>query len=100
MAGAMIILFVLVVNVIAAFIGTDSATGTSAYGKCTTSNSNVTTCESVGKTNFFTAVADTTFTGFTGAPSIINVLWGIFMGVLLTVAILLIVLAFIPTTSS
>lgn len=98
MAGAMIILFVLVVNTMAAFITTGATTSGSVTG-CTSSDTN-TTCEAVGKTSFLASVLDVTFTGFTGAPTIINVLWGVLMGVLLTVAVLLIVLAFIPFTNS
>lgn len=105
MSGAMIILFVLVVNVMAAFIGTDTATGTGSFSSaCASGGSNSTSnhadCEAQSKASFFSSVFGTTFTGFgSEAPVIVNALWGLTMGILLTVGVLLIVLAFIPLTS-
>lgn len=98
MEGSLILLFYLLMNVVAAFItnGSDSSTFSDA---CSTSN-DVTTCESAGKASFFSALADVTVTGFDGAPDIVNALWVVTGVFLLSMGILLIVLAFIPTTSA
>lgn len=95
--GALIILFYLVINVVAAFIETGAASG--GFTDSCTSSQNVTTCESAGRESFFEAVADVSVSGFTGAPVIVNVLWLLIGVFLISLAILNIVLAFTPTTS-
>lgn len=96
--GASIVLFVLVTNLLVTFNNTSAAS--SAYPTGCTAGQNNTQCEAAGKTSFFAAVLGTTFQGFgDDAPEILNVAWGVIMGFLLTVAVLLIVLAFVPFTN-
>lgn len=104
LAGVLIILFVLVANIMAAFIESGIANWDAGAAEgsefATCSEGNYTDCDNVGKTSFFTTLADVSFSGFDGAPSIVNVLWLTTMGLLLTAAILLIVTSFIPLTSA
>lgn len=113
--GASIIGFVLLVNLLAAYVttsiksGQEATTTNTTYspnsgldGSCSTTrsgSSNVTTCQATGKSSFFAAVAGTTFTGFEGAPFIVNATWSLVMSLALTVAVLLIVSSFIPFLS-
>jgi hypothetical protein len=94
----MIVLFLLVVNILIAFIET-GATDSASFASCE-DEATYTDCDNVGKTSFFETLADVSFTGITGAPAIINAIWLTVMGLLLTTAILLIVVSFIPTTSA
>jgi len=83
--GAVIILFFLTIEVMAAYF-TSGMAGTSGpsntfSSSCNESN-NVTTCGDTGKEAFFSAVVSTTISGFDGAPDIVNLLWlliGIFL---------------------
>lgn len=97
MGGALILLFVLLVNTVAAFVEGGTSTGDS-FSNCSESG-NITECENVGKGSFFSQVADVTFTGIDDLPDWLNAAYIITMGLLLTTAILLIVLAFIPLTN-
>lgn len=97
MSGVMIILFVLVVNLLNAFIISGSTATTQLEG-CTSSN-NVTTCESQGKESFFDSLFGATFMPFDGAPVILNAVWAMVMLTLLSTGVLLIVLSFIPFTA-
>lgn len=98
MSGVLIILFLLIVNILIAFISSGAAP-TSEFSDCSESGT-FEDCDNVGKTSFFSALADVSFTGFPDAPLIINALWLTTMGLLLSTAILLIVVSFIPTTSA
>lgn len=98
MQGVLIVLFLLVANIVMAVIQTGAASA-SEFSNCSNS-STYEECDNVGKTTFFSALADVSFTGFSGAPDWLNAIWLTTMGLLLSAAILLIVLAFIPTTSA
>lgn len=104
LAGVLIVLFVLVANIMAAFIESGIAdwdAGSAEGGEfANCSEGNYTDCDNVGKTSFFSTLADVSFSGFDGAPAIVNALWLTTMGLLLTTAILLIAVSFIPTTSA
>jgi len=98
MTGASILLFLLLVNLITATIVSGTSTS-SEFVRCTGTDTNA-TCENVGKTTFFHAVADVALGNFgTGTPLWISAVWVLVGGLLLSVAILLIVLAFIPLTN-
>lgn len=105
LAGVLIVLFILVANILGAFIQsgiTNWDTGTaesSEFANCSDAGE-FEDCDNVGKTTFFHTLADVTFSGFDGAPVIVNALWLTTMGLLLTTAILLIVVSFVPTTSA
>lgn len=99
-------LFVLVANIVAAFIEagienweTPTTAESSEFSDCSDS-ATLEDCDNVGKTSFFSALADVSFTGFDDAPAIVNAVWLTIMGLLLSTAILLIVVSFIPTTSA
>lgn len=100
--GFLIVLFVVVVNTVVAFI-TTSATGVGGVEEVGWTNcdqdDNFTSCENVGKTTFLAEVFDVSYTGIDGAPPFLNLLYVIIVGGLFTVGILLIVLAFVPTTA-
>lgn len=98
MEGVLIIVFLLVVNVLIAFVKLGVA-NTSEFSDCADAET-YEDCDNVGKTTFFSALADVSFTGFDGAPPIVNAIWLSVMGLFLSAAILLIVLSFIPTTSA
>lgn len=98
LSGVLIILFLLVVNIVVAFV--DSGVATSSNFSDCSEEATYEDCDNVGKTSFFSALADVSFTGFTGAPVVVNALWLTMMGLLLSTAILLIVVSFIPTTSA
>ena len=95
LSGALIILFVLLLGAIVTAVSGSVASGQD-FSNCSTSN-NITECENVGKGSFFSQVADVTFAG--GIGGFFGVLYSLIMGLLLTVGILLIVLAFIPLTA-
>lgn len=98
-AGGLIVLFILLVGGVIAFI-VDGATSSTEFVRCSGTDTN-STCENVGKTTFFSAVRDTTLLGDfgDGTPAWVTTIWIITMGFLLSLAILLIVLAFVPLTS-
>jgi hypothetical protein len=98
LSGVLIVLFLLIVNIVVAFIESGVASS-SSFSSCD-SEGTYEDCDNVGKTSFFSALADVSFTGFTGAPDIVNAIWLTMMGLLLSTAILLIVVSFIPTTSA
>ena len=100
--GSLIILCFLMIGVVAAFI-TNGATsegddGTSTEFSQQCDSGNFTNCGDTGKSTFFDAIRDTAVGSFgDGTPLIVSVLWilgGVF---LLSVGVLLIVSAFIPT---
>lgn len=94
-AGAMIVLFVIIANLLTAFIqvGTTAQDG---FTRCD-DDGNVTVCESSGTGSFISAVADVTVSGLNGAPLIFNALYVLVLAGLLVVGVVLIVSGFIPT---
>lgn len=96
--GMMIILFLLIIGFLITFVRAGT-TNDNNFVKCSGTD-NATQCENVGKTSFFSAVRDVAVGDFgDDTPTWISGLWLLAAGVLLSTAILLVVLAFIPLTS-
>lgn len=101
LSGLLIIVGVILINTVVAFVEVGITSGSVVPDNlpgCSTSD-NATECHELGKTSFLAAVAGVTFTGFDGAPTVFNVLWGVVMSLLLVGGVLLIALSFIPFTS-
>lgn len=97
LAGGLIVLFVLVVNLVTADITTGDTTASYPVG-CTATDTNV-TCERVGKTTFFASVLHTSVHGIDGAPDIVNASYLVVTGFLFIIGVFLMLLSFIPFTS-
>jgi len=89
------VLFVILTNVLVAFIQT-GATDTTGLSGCST-NDNVTSCESVGRGSFFSSLGDVTVSGLDGAPLIFNALYVTVLGGLLIIGLVIFVVGLIPT---
>lgn len=98
MAGILILLTFLLLNIVITVVNTDTGTGTAPTG-CTGAN-NFTTCQDVGKTSFLASLFQTTVSGVTDAPPVMNAIYLLVSATLLVTGILLVVLAFVPLTNS
>lgn len=105
MTGALIVLFVVVTSFVAGTVSAlfqeDAAPASTAYARCTSSDTNA-TCENLGKTSFLHNVFEATILPFgtsDGIGGFLSVMWLLVMGFLLAAGIILIVLAFIPFTA-
>lgn len=99
LAGGLIVLFVIIVNLLTAFITTSAAATAFEDDFGCAGQSNVSNCEEEGETDFFAEVAATAVTGIEGAPGIVNACYVVTMGFLFAIGLLLIALSFAPLTS-
>ena len=94
--GALIILYIVMSQSIAAYIvsQTEPDTGVAGCETITLHANNTTTCSGSGP-SFINYVLDVSISGIDGAPSWFNALWVIFHAILLVLALTLIVAYFI-----
>lgn len=95
LSGLIMVLFVIVVDVLVAFIISGTG-GTTTIAGCT-SNTNATACQTVGGTTFLASLAQTTITGIDALPAPLSFLYPILMDGILIGGIILMALAFGPT---
>lgn len=107
LSGALIVLFVVVVSLVAGTVSAlfeeDTAPAGASFTKCTTTD-DATTCHDVGKGSFLKEVFGATIMPFNGDGStlagFLNAVWLLVMGFLLVAGVLLIVSSFIPLLSA
>ncbi len=99
--GISLILFLIVAGVVIALANGQEATG-NGLAACETDGQNATDCQAEAQSSgsFIDTIRNVEIFSFgDGTPTEIVVLWAIIAATLLTAAILLIVLAFVPLTS-
>lgn len=106
LTGSIMLLFVLIVNVMIAFITTGAGETPlvvqEACGDFEPSGNETEDfeeCEQVGKQAFLAMLAQVTISGLPGAPLMVNVLYLTIMGFLAIVGLLLVATGFLPFTS-
>lgn len=95
--GVSIILFVLVINLLVAFITTGAATATPFEQDC---SGNATACsqDAASQASFFSTLKNAAVNPLgDGTPEIISSLWFLIMITLLTTGILLVIFSAVPT---
>lgn len=90
LAGALILLTLIVIELVFTFINTGVVNPRTTNG-CTTAD-NETVCGSVGQTNFYNSLKTTAVTGIDGAPDYVNTFWLIISAFVLALGIILMVL--------
>lgn len=102
LSGVLIILFLIVLNLLLAFIQTGATTADGFDQDCAGQNATACAEEAQTQSTFFDTLFGVTVAGQpfgADAPTILNVLAFVIMLTLLSTAILLIVLAFVPLTA-
>jgi len=90
LSGALMVLSVLIVNLLVAFMISDSTT-TDPIPGCQTSD-NYTTCQSVSTTTFAHAFISASLGDLGDAPAIIGAAYALILGAILVIGVVLIVL--------
>lgn len=102
MSGVLIILFLVILNLLLAFIQTGATTANGFDQDCSGQNATACAEEAQSQSAFFSTLFSVSVAAQpfgADAPTILNVLAFVIMLTLLSAAILLIVLAFVPLTS-
>lgn len=104
--GAVIILFIVVLQFVVGTVSALYTTGVGPDGETFTNceeTDNVTECNDVGQTVFLAEVLRASILPFTGEGAFVgflNAIYLLILGFLLVVGVILIVVSFIPTTSA
>lgn len=93
--GAIMVLFVVIINILVAFIQNDVVNQSGLAG-CDTDD-NVTSCQGVSSGSFLATLLDVSVTGLDGAPLIFNALYVAVLAGILVIGIIVFVSGFIPT---
>lgn len=92
LAGALIVLFVILANVIGAYVNTQVIEPFTVPG-CQSQNASE--CQDVGQESFAESVSQTTVNGIEGAPDFVNDLWLLISVFMLIVGIFMVILGII-----
>lgn len=87
--GALIFLYLLLANAIAAYIQQETVP-TTVFNSCTT-NDNITVCQDIGETSFVSTLLDVSVSGINDADPVFNGFWILINSLLLVLAGVLVV---------